>query len=146
MIRSFDPTEINAVINHPSVFPWVTMQGIESIDVSALVENPDNVLLMCEGGGFLYEKIRPGIYEVHTQFIPGVNANILKAAIESVFWMFTNTDAEVIYTEVPADNIRADKLTRKVGFKLVETLEKKWPRDSGPVDLKVYALERNECL
>lgn len=145
MHRSFDASEVNEVINHPEVFPWVKIDGLTHVDLSPLVSDRKNYLLMDQGGGFFFHWIEKGVYEVHTQFIPGQNPNILDAAVKAVRWMFEHTDANEIYTEVPQDNIRARKLTSRTGFEYVTTVKNGWMRNGRNLDVDLYLLEKHKC-
>lgn len=145
MRRSLDASEINEVINHPEVFPWVKIDGMNHVDLTDLVNDRRNYLLMDEGGGFFFHRIEKGVYEVHTQFIPGKNQNILDTAVNAVRWMFEHTDAAEIYTEVPQDNIRARKLTRRTGFEYVTTVKNGWMRDGRNLDVDLFVLEKDKC-
>ncbi len=115
--RSTDVDLLNRVVNHPEVSKW--MVGIlPPYDMSPLLENPDNIFLANEHGGFLYLKQEHSVYEVHTQFLPEGRGNSAPLARESVFWMFTQSDALAITTYVPKDNPKAKRLTLATGFTL----------------------------
>ena len=112
--RTFDAAFLNGVINHPEVRPWVGKPGAGQADVTALVRDPENITLVNEHGGFIYVRKEPGVYEVHTQFLPGGSAT--EAARESVTYMFDVVGATKLVTDVPEDNMRAFGLSLKAGF------------------------------
>lgn len=146
--RSFEAAGINAVINHPVVFPLVSVPGIDRIDVSAIVADPRNVLLMADGGGVLFiADIEPGIYEVHTNFLPekrGVNA--IRSSLAAYRWMFTHTDCMTLQTKVPAFNKPAEQFCRVVGA--IRDFDRKavWPAKDGPVDLSFWSMRYDDWV
>lgn len=145
--RSFDAGEINAVLNDPSVLPIITIPGLDTIDVSPLVANTNNILLMADGGGVLFCQHEPGIYEVHTNFLPEFRGrNAIRASLAAYRWMFTRTDCMVLLTRAPVPNKAANKFCHIVGATLEFQREKVWPTKEGNVDLNFYALRYDDWL
>lgn len=115
LARSTDAVLLNRVVNHPEVSRW--MLGFKPpYDLSPLVQDPANIFLANEHGGFLFIKQEQYTYGVHTQFLPEGRGNSLSLARDAAFWMFTQSDALAIETYVPADNVAALKLTLAMGF------------------------------
>lgn len=113
--RSTDAALLNRVVNHPEVARW--MLGFEPpYDLSPLIQNPANIFLANEHGGFLFLKQEHDVYEVHTQFLPEGRGNSLPLARDAAFWMFTQSDALAIQTYVPESNLPALRLTQAMGF------------------------------
>lgn len=114
--RSNDVSRLNAVINHPSVHPWVSKTEQE-LDASDVIADRRNILLEAPHGFFLFHFHEPGTYEVHTQFLPeGRGKNAFISAKEAAHYMFTKTDCVEILTKVQVENVAAKKLTEAVGF------------------------------
>jgi hypothetical protein len=115
--RTFDAGRFDAVMRHPSVLPHVSM-GLENLPSSApLIENPANVCLMNEHGGFLFRQFQPDEYDVHTVFLPeGRGQKALDAALEAKQTMFGQFHARRLITFVPYDNKPAHKLALAAGF------------------------------
>ena len=87
-------------------------------DMTPAVHNVDNVALVNEHGGFIFEKYAEGVYEVHTQFVPeGRGRLALEAAREAARFMFLSTDCVEILTKCKDDNRPAAVLTRVMGFR-----------------------------
>ena len=125
--RERSAERINMVLNHPVVRPYVADMGEGKIDISHLVANESNVLLMGEHGGCLCFCPQPGIYEVHTQVLPsGRGAWALDFVRAGASWMFTHTDAYEIMTRVSHGHVAAKALTLAAGMKYEFT------RDDGP--------------
>lgn len=112
--REFHAERLNAVVNHPEVRGFVG-PGTNRIDLTQLVANPANVLLMREGGGLFFGQHEEGIYEVHTQFVPEARGEIaVEATRDALRWMFTHTDAREIVTKVDPVNKGALGLVRAI--------------------------------
>jgi hypothetical protein len=120
--RTFDPALLNSVINHPEVRPFMA-PGDEPIDVTPMVTNPANVALVMEGGGFVLECQEPGIYQVHSQFLPDHRRHTRRAMQAGFDYMFTRTDCERIVTQVPDNNPAAAALAAKAGFRPMFRME-----------------------
>ena len=146
--RSFDAAEINPILNDPSVFEAIKLPGMApDIDVSALVSNPNNVLLMAEGGGIIFAQAEPGIYEVHTSFLAGFRgSHAVRRSLEAYRWMFTHTDCMILQTKVPAFNLGAEKFCRMVGA--TKEFERKgvWLTEKGAADMSFWSLRYEDWL
>jgi hypothetical protein len=113
---SKDAELLNRVINHPSVFPFVSL-GYDSADVTPLLQMDTTVFLATEHGGFLFVQCGDGLYEVHTQFLPEGRAGVLALAREAGVYMFSRTPALAVTTFVADGNERARGLTLAMGFR-----------------------------
>jgi len=115
--RTFDPSFLNTVINHPEVRPFMA-PGTEPLDVTTGVSSPANFALVTEGGGFILHCHEPGIYEVHSQFLPEYRGGHAAKAMRAGFdYMFTRTDATRIVTQVPDNNPAARGFARLARFR-----------------------------
>jgi len=119
--RSNDAEFLNRVVNDPSVHPFVSF-GRGPIDLTAVVNNHDNVFLANEHGGFLYVS-HGDTFEVHTQFLPEGRGDTATLARESLFYMFTQTPCVRIDTLIPPFNKTAKRLAEAVGMKSVAQAE-----------------------
>ena len=139
--RRWDASDINVVLNDPSVRPWVG--GAGSLDLGPGLADERNVLLM-EGhlGGLFFHWQAPGIYEVHTQFLPeGRGRLALHAAREAVDWMFARTDMVELWTKCAEGNRGANWLTKTLGGRLWFTRPTGWVHGDGTMEaLHHYAL------
>lgn len=142
LARGFDAAAINAVINDPSVFPWVAMPGTTHLDLAPLLVDRRNVLLMAGGtGGFFFEQHEPGIYEIHSFFLPAMRGGAALAAFaEAMEWMFCRTDCMEVLTKVPVNNFAADGFAQRVGAVLEFERANAWPTDKGLVGVNYYAM------
>jgi hypothetical protein len=146
--RSFDASEINPILNDPSVFEAIKLPGMTpDIDVTPIVQNVNNVLLMADGGGIIFAQQEPGIYEVHTSFLEKCRGrNAITASKEAYRWMFTHTDCMILQTKVPAFNKAADLFCKIVGATKDFERKKVWLTESGPVDMSYWSLKYEDWL
>lgn len=137
-------TEINRILNDPSVFPDISIPDQKPFDAAPLLADPRNVFLMAEGGFIAFiPDIEPGsgIYEVHTNFLEGYRGDYaIKASLEAYRWMFTHTNCMMLQTRVPAFNKAAEAFCRSVGAWLWFERSEIWPTSQGNVDCRFYAL------
>lgn len=139
--REYSAERINAVVNHPEVRPWVGNPDLGPLDLSPIVADHANVLLMGDGGGFVCQRQEPGIYEVHSQFVPEARGeNALRCAMDGMRHMFTRTDCVELRTKVPEGNLAASALARRVGFVHQFTRDKAWPGPDGQTPVRYYAI------
>lgn len=143
--REFDAAPINAILNHPDVLPWVTLPGFETLDATALLADHNNILLMVEGGGLIFHRDEPGLYEIHTNFLPSHRGKYAYDAIVAMLrWMFVRTDCMMLQTRVPAHNKAARLMTERCGGHLVFSRERQWPTSDGPVRVDYFSLPYEE--
>lgn len=145
--RSFDPADINPIINSPEVFPSVATPDLKYLDTTPILSDTRNVLLMADNGGLLFCQLEPHVYEVHTALTKpergahghkgAHNQNVCRAAYR---WMFTQTDCLVIHTRIPAFNRAAAIFAPLLGW--VKEFERKavWPTADGSVDMSFWSL------
>lgn len=134
--RTMDATFLNSVANHPDVRP--SLGGSGPIDLTSLINNPENVALQGEFGGFVVQKLEHGVYECHSMFLPeGRGAFVSKAMQEGLRYLFVCTDCIEMVTKCPAGNGAAFGAARAMGFTLSYKLDRGWPHEDGtygPVD------------
>lgn len=142
--RSFDASEINPILNDPSVFDQMRTPGLKlgDLDISAVIENPLNVLLMTEGGGIIFGQSEPGIYDVHTSFLENYRGrHAIRASLAAYRWMFTHTDCMILQTRVPAFNKAAANFCKLVGA--VHEFDRKgvWATETGAADMSYWTMK-----
>lgn len=110
---------LNGVANHPDVRPYLGHpDSPEPLDLSPLVENPANIALEADGGGWLLHALLPGVYELHTFFLPEARGKpYFRQAREALRLVFTTTDALEILTRCPDDNPGARMAAALTGFR-----------------------------
>ncbi len=139
--RSFDAGAINKILNHADVYPLVSGNLVGPLDATALVEDHRNVLLMADGGGILFCQDEPGIYEVHSNFLPTHRGKYaIDVSKQAYRWMFLNTDCMILQTRIPSFNRPARMAARQVGFAPLFKREKAWATPHGVFDLSYYSL------
>lgn len=115
--RTMDATFLNEVANNPEVRPFLG-GGLEPLDLTAKVQDPNNIALLGDDGGWLLQGMMPGVYELHTLFLPaGRGRAYFARAKEALRYVFTATDALEILTKCPDDNAGARMAASLVGFR-----------------------------
>lgn len=148
--RSHDAAEINAILNHPEVYPWVACRIPRGeVDVSGLLADPRNVLLMLRGGGFFcVAQTPPGlpamIYEVHIQFLPNYRGlQVYHGAKHGVAWMFDNTEAQQLVAYIPTKLRTSQHVAHYAGFRRTgKVLKGTAPSPFGLMDAYEYVVRR----
>lgn len=146
--RTFDGELVNKLLNHPSIFPSISIHGrTEPLDITPLITEPHNVFMAAPGGIVAFIREEPGIYEVHTNFLPEYRGrNALKASRAAYHWMFINTDCMILQTKVPGFNVAADMFCRLVGATKEFTRPGIWPTDKGLVDMAFWQLHYHDWV
>lgn len=134
--RVFDATEINRIINHPDVYPYVAYRIPQGeLDLGPLLADPNNVLMMGEGGGVFFHRFLPCLYQAHIQFLPEHRGRAaLRASREAVTYMFSFTDCKAIIGVTPVNNKPAIRFAQFVGFQYGPIIPKSCPTQAGMVD------------
>lgn len=148
MIRRHTTADsLNEVVNDPSVWRWVHGAAEGRLDLSAVVADPANVLLMGEHGGVLFVRHQPGLYEAHTQVLPaGRGSWAIRMVRAALHWMFTHTDAVEIMTRVPKGNLGARALAKAIGGTLEFTSPIGWMMDGVIVPAGIYSLKIQDWM
>lgn len=130
--RDFNATRLNRVCNDPSVFPEISVPGQGPMDLTTLVADLRNIALLCDEGGIMAIWREPGIYEIHTQFTEryrGVSA--VRTVREMVSWLFLQSPAMELQTQVPAVNQAAHSLVKAISGRLEFERDDVWQLADG---------------
>ena len=157
--RSVDAGEFNAILNHPDIFPMVSVPGQEALDATPLVDDPKNYLLMVDGfeipgelgrtvaGAILFAQHDPGIFEVHTNFLkPWRGQFAIDASLAAYRWMFTHTDAMTLLARAPTCWPGVARFCEAVGATKEFERSGVWPGPDGPADCSFYALRYDDWI
>lgn len=146
--RTLDAARINEILNHPTIFPSITVPGIVGpIDATPLVMDTHNFWMLAPGGCIAFIRDEPGIYEVHTNFLPEYRGrNAIRASREAYRWMFIHTDCMILQTKVPEPNVAADLFCRIVGATMEFVRNGVWPTEAGLVDMAFWQLHYHDWV
>lgn len=152
--RSFDAREFNRICNDPGVAPNVTLAVGDAVDVGPLIENPDHVLLMADGGGVLFIAQEVGVYQVHTAFVKPDRATQIKRGAftgdvsrAAYRWMFTHTIAWNLQTYIPGFNRAATIFAPLAGWQKEFERKEIWPdRDGVKWDVTFWMLRYDDWV
>lgn len=146
--RDFNATRLNRVVNDPSVFAEISTPEQEELRLDALVGNLNNIALMCDEGGILAIWREPGVYEIHTQFTDKYRGvSCIKTVREMFSWLFLNTGAMELQSQVPDCNEGAKAITRAIGARLEFERADAWrTRDGKTHSVGYYTLRWSDWL
>lgn len=145
LIRTHDAGEVNRILNHPAVRPFVADETDGVLDISERVSNQNNVTLIGEYGAFVCIKYDIGIYEVHTAILPdGRGRWAMDFARDGALYMFTATDCVEILTRVPMGHVAAKALTEAMGFRPLFTTPPECRFRGELVPCHIYTLSLQE--
>lgn len=123
LARTMDVCKFGDVVDHPDVYPYVSL-GQEIPDLRPVIEDPVNVCLMNDHGGFLFVHAGDMIFDTHTAFVPeGRGPQLVALALEARAFMFEQASARMLRTFVADDNKPAHRLAVAAGFKNFERME-----------------------
>lgn len=139
--RVYDAKRFNAIINDPTVKPYVVYGDQTHLDASDVVNDRSNVLLMNEYGGIFFERISPVMYKAHTQFLPeGRGKKAIEASYEAIDYIFKNTPCLNVMAAIPAYNKASKLIARRVGFEYVDTDKEMWLQNGKKHDVDNFIL------
>ena len=146
--RDFTAARLNRVVNDPSVFAEVATPEQEVLELAPLVGNLANIALMCDEGGILAIWREPGVYEIHTQFTDKYRGvSCIKTVREMFSWLFLNTGAMELQSQVPDCNEGAKAITRAIGARLEFERADAWrTRDGKAHNVGYYTLRWSDWL
>lgn len=102
---------------------------------------------MFDGGGIVFVWHEPGVYEVHTNFLPSRRGRFaVSASLAAYRWMFTRTDCMILQTRVPAFNAAAERFCALVGATREFERKAVWPTKDGPVGMSFWTLRYEDWL
>jgi hypothetical protein len=117
MLRTLDPAFLNEVANTPAV--RVHLGGDGPLDLAPLIEDRNNITLVCEHGGFIFRNADGFgfVRELHSMFLPeGWGRSVVEAAREATQYVFDH-GCQVMFTHEQASHWRS-RPPRSHGWKL----------------------------
>lgn len=117
LTRTFDAERVNAVINDPSVRPFVGDPDLGDLDVSDAVENEMNLALMGEHGGFLLTWSCPRVYEVHTFITKGGRGAWARQAAAETIAYAKRCGANRLWTKISPDQPNVEAFATEMGMR-----------------------------
>lgn len=136
--RSYDAERINVVVNDPEVRPFVGAIELGDVDLTSVVERPENWFLMGEHGGFGLVWSAPGVHEIHTFILPlGRGKWATKAAETMIAFARENGDT-MLWTKIPSKFKNVSIYARLMGMKTTDIVVKTFGEP-----YEVYKMELN---
>lgn len=115
-----DVAAINALVNHPKL-RHRTLPGFDGeADFTQAFAEGRAVFWGDARGGFLAHREEPGVWSIHTQFLPEARGpRVVTLMMQGERFMFTRTDCLVMKTFVATGNRGARDLALAGGFEKV---------------------------
>ena len=112
-----DVPALNAITNHPDVLPHVSMAGQGELDLTGIVANPANVVLMADGGALILLALSSDVYEGHMHFLPEARGEAaLAAARQALAYVFAMPKTMMVIGCTPIGNKPALAFAKALGF------------------------------
>ena len=99
--QTVDADIVNGIANNPDVRPYIGGDG--HLDLTPALENPLNVALWGEHGGWFYAWSAPGVYEVHTLVLPSGRGAWARNAAKQSLTLMSERGAVMIWTRIRRD-------------------------------------------
>ena len=127
---SRDVQFINAVVNDPSVRPFVGPAELGELDLSEAVAQPENLFFMGEHGGFSAAWSAPGVREIHTFILESGRGAWARAARAQVIDSCRKRGDVMLWTKISPDTPHVAKFAVEGGMRptgqVVETFGQPW--------------------
>ncbi len=129
---------VNKFLNDPSIYPWVCGTLTEYLDVTKLIENPDNLFFVGQYGGMAF--IKTGmVYDLHSFCLPEGRGKIaVREGLETIQYVFDVFKPEYLTTMCPINNKAAIGMSRLCGFKKYRTVKDAFPYLGKVYDADLY--------
>lgn len=135
-----DKALIEHIVNHPELRKFNSHDGAPFCDAAKYLKSPSFVLIGNEGC-FLLKAVGPCRYDVHTNLLPECRGrDALDVARYAMDLVFSRTDAEELYTMVPANNPAAAWFTKAMGFRFRFKRERVWLQGGVSHDARYYSI------
>ncbi len=143
--RQTDASRLNAIVNHPDIYPWVRGPETGPLDLSPAIASDDVVALLGEFGGVVFHRLQQGHWEGHTSVLQAGRGEWAIACVrECIKWMFCKTDAMEISTRCPYPPTKA--MAKGLGFTYEFTNPNGWVMDGKPIPADIYSLRIQDWL
>jgi hypothetical protein len=142
--RVFDPSVVNTVSNHPSIFPSIAGGREGPLDWTRFVEDRRHVFLAGDFGLSIFEFVEDGVYEMHMRVLPqGRGKWSIGFALASVAWMFRHPWVMTLVCRSPRGNYASHALVRRCCGKFECTLHNGWVDEVGcAIEADIYSMTR----
>jgi hypothetical protein len=125
-----DVAFINAVVNDPSVRPFIGPAELGEIDLSEAIARPENLCLMGQHGGFVLAWSAPGVHEVHTFITEAGRGTWARKARYETIQYCRKRGVHMLWTKISLDTPHVAKFAAEAGMRptgqVVETFDEPW--------------------
>lgn len=135
-----DKVLVESIVNHPELRKWSAHDGAPPCDAGRYLKAPSFVLIGDEGC-FLLHCVGPCRYSVHTNLLPECRGrDAFRVARPALDYVFAHTDAEEIYTMVPANNPAAEWFTKAMQMRFRFKRDKVWRQNCADHDMRYFSI------
>lgn len=128
-----DYRALEKIANDPTILPYVSDDG--PLDFSKIT---NAVFVMFGDGGFIFQMVRPVMWEAHAVF-RRKNGSALPKAEAALGAMFRRPDCSAVVARIPVKNRAAALLAKRAGFKPLPVKDS-WRGD----ELKCFGITKEE--
>lgn len=118
--RCFDKDRINAIVNDPSVRPFVGAPEMGDLDMTPVIDRHENWFLLGEHGGFLLIWSAPFTREVHTFILPSGRGKWAADARQTVIDYAAKNGVKMLWTKIAPEHRHTDRFARQGGMQLTD--------------------------
>lgn len=146
--RTHDMQLVKQAMTHPRVYPWLIDDTCPPADSFKPIDHPNIAYISVRvngepGGVFMFVQTNGCTMEVHTALLPNAwGATALEAQQKACGWVWDNTRAERIITQVPADNTLARRYAERAGFAVYGINPRSFLRNGQLHDIVLLGISR----
>ena len=145
--RQASADAVNRIINDPSIHPWVCGPDNRKLDLTQQILDGSYIALLGEHGGFLFWKLKDGIYDAHSAVLPdGRGSWAILAAQHALRMMFNDYGAEEIMMACPKGNLAVRVLVKCLKAKPRGKIDIGWWLNGKPVPSEIFSLTKQDWL
>jgi RimJ/RimL family protein N-acetyltransferase len=143
LTRQRTASRLTELANDKSIYPWIKGPLVGRFETCSIVNNPNNIVMIGEYGGYVFLGMGDGIYDAHSLILPeGRGKWALKAAHEALDSIFEI--ATEVTMMVPKGNIAVRALVLRLGAKLKERRENGWWRDGASIPTDIFSITKED--
>ncbi len=120
--RCYDIAELNRLLNHPRIRPYLGTDGKSWIDGAPLM----GLFYLSDQGGMTFHESEPGLWEGHYLF---TERGCFDLALGMVHACVLEARPKMIWGRVPVQNKAGRMFTRKLGFTSLGICERPFPAE-----------------
>ncbi len=147
LYRHYDATRVNEIANSPEVYRWVHGRIEGALDLTPVLADQRNHVLVGKHGAMIFVPIAPSVYECHTMIEKDGRGDWAKLTVQACFmYMFTRTDCLEVVTRIPKGNLGARTMANLTHFSPEFIVEKGWVISGKDVQAEWFSLKVTDWM